>query len=101
MPCPGTRRRCPASMPAGNVTLTLRVRSTAPCPAHVGHGCLTTRPAPRQRGHVDVNMTKPRALDTWPAPRHCGHVSGLLPALAPAPPQSEHAVGARTLTSRL
>ena len=41
-------------------------------------------------GHVDVNMTKPRAFDTWPAPRHCVHVSGFVPARAPLPPQSVH-----------
>src|SRR5580704_11457804 len=88
-------------MPAGNVTLTLRARSTAPCPLHVGHGVLMTRPAPLQRGQVDVNITKPRALETCPEPRHCAHASTLEPALAPLPAQSEHAAGARTLTSLL
>src|SRR5579872_7120693 len=88
-------------MPAGKVTLTLRGRSTAPCPLHVGHGVLITRPAPRHRGQVDVNMTNPRELETCPCPRHCPHTSTLDPALAPLPLQSVQAAGARTPTSRL
>src|SRR5690349_18464217 len=100
MPWPGTRRRWPESTPAGKLTFTLRVFSTAPAPLHAGHGVFTTVPSPAHSGHVCVNITKPRDVDTCPTPPHVPHCLRLVPAFAPVPLHSSHALGVRSTTSR-
>src|SRR6185436_17109725 len=95
------RRRCPESIPAGNVTFTFFDFGTTPSALHVLHGVLMTAPRPPQRAHGAVNMTKPRALDTCPVPRHAEHASGLVPGAAPAPPHVSQRAGTCTEISLL
>src|SRR6185437_13328694 len=101
MPCPGTRSRCPPSIPAGNETITLRAFSTAPAPLQEVHGAFTTLPSPAHSGQVCVNMTKPREVETWPTPLQVVQGLRFVPGLAPVPPHSSHATGVRRETSRL
>jgi hypothetical protein len=48
-----------------------------------------------------VNMTKPRAVDTWPWPPQAPHVFRFVPGFAPVPSHVSHAAGVRSGTSRL
>src|SRR4028119_182260 len=75
-------------MPAGNETSTLRLFSTRPWPLHEAHGVFTTLPSPLHSGHVCVNMTKPREVETWPLPAQTPHGLRLVPGLAPEPRHS-------------
>src|SRR5262245_5838428 len=88
-------------MPAGNVTTTLRAFSTLPAPLHEAQGVFTTEPSPAHSGHVCVNITNPREVETWPTPLQVPHALRFVPALAPLPPQSSQPTGVLSDTSRL
>ena len=69
-----------------------------PEPPQVGHGSSMTVPLPPQRGHGSLNANAPTSRPRTPRPLHSGHRRGLVPGLAPEPPQSWHATGVSTDT---
>ena len=79
----------------------MRCFSTAPTPLQAVHGVFTTEPSPWHSGHVCVNITKPREVETWPTPPQLPHCLRFVPGLAPDPAHSSHMTGVRSGTSRL
>ena len=102
MPCPGTRSRCPASMPAGNVTFTLRGSLHRAVPGARGARLLDDAPG------AAAARARRREHDEAARVRHLARAAALRARLGLAPGLGAAAAsnrctraGARSCTSRL
>ena len=77
----------PSSMPAGILTSSVLVFLVRPTPSQVPHGSGITLPLPWQVGQVCWIEKKPCCRRTVPCPAQDVHTLGLVPGLAPVPPQ--------------
>ena len=63
-------------MPAGTLTVQVRLRFTRPVPKHLGHLSWMTLPVPPQVEQVRTVTIKPPCTRTWPVPLQVGQVLG-------------------------
>ena len=69
------------------LTLYFLIVRWAPLPSQVGHGSSITVPPPPQREHGWEIEKSPCPCDSMPRPWQRGQTLGVVPGLAPDPPQ--------------